>query len=228
MCGRYTRWAAYRELCDYYGIEPVDEFSDIRLAPSYNIAPQSMQPVVRLDPNTGQRELMVMRWGLVPYWSKTSTVPYKTFNAQATKLTTSGVWREPFKHRRCLVPANAFYEWPVIDGEKQAHAFGLRNDSLFAFAGLWDHWKDSKTGEVVESFTIVTTDPSEWMAKYHDRMGVILEPKDYQRWLDPGEPTHLPIDLLRPYPEEQLKAWRVSNDVGNWRNNRPELVEPVL
>jgi putative SOS response-associated peptidase YedK len=147
--------------------------------------------------------------------------------SDADKLTSSGVWREPFKHRRCLVPADWFYEWPVVDGEKQARAFALKNDSPFAFAGIWDRWKDKETGEVLESFAIVTVDPSEWMAKYHDRMGVILKPKDYQRWLEEGEEHTLPLDLLRPYPEEEIKSWRVSDKVGNTRNNWAELIEPV-
>jgi putative SOS response-associated peptidase YedK len=233
MCGRYGRRGDKQFIAEHYQIrrheyDGMPEEHPYAFAPSYNIAPQTMQPVIRLDHETGERELAVMKWGLVPYWSKTPKIPYSTINADANKLTMSGVWREPFKHRRCLIPADWFYEWPVIDGQKQAHAFGLQDGSTFAFAGLWDRWKNNQTGDVLESYAIVTTDPSEWMERYHDRMGVILEPKDYQRWLEPGEPSHLPIDLLRPYPEEQLKVWRVSNDVGNVRNNWPELIEPVL
>jgi len=98
-----------------------------------------------------------------PYWSKTVKLKYSTINADADKLTTSGVWREPFRHRRCLVPADLFLEWAVVDNEKQARAFRLKDDSPFAFAGIWDHWKDKETGDVLESFAIVTADPSEWM-----------------------------------------------------------------
>jgi putative SOS response-associated peptidase YedK len=120
-----------------------------------------------------------------------------------------------------------FYEWPVVDGEKQARAFALKDGSPFAFAGIWDRWKDKDTGEVPESFAIVTVDPSEWMAQYHDRMGIILKPKDYQRWLEEGEEHALPLDLLRPYPEEEMTSWRVSDKVGNTRNNWAELIEPI-
>jgi SOS response associated peptidase (SRAP) len=102
----------------------------------------------------------------------------------------------------------------AIDGEKRAHAFCLKDSSPFAFAGIWDRWKDRKTGEVLESFAIVTAEPNEWMAKYHDRMGVILRPKDYQRWLKEGEEHSLPIDLLRLYPEEDMKSRRVSDKLG--------------
>ncbi|HEY1902158.1 MAG TPA: SOS response-associated peptidase family protein [Terracidiphilus sp.] len=107
-------------------------------------------------------------------------------------------------------PTDWFYEWPAVDGEKRARAFALKNGSPFAFAGIWDRLKDEETREVLESFAIVTVEPSEWMAKYHDRMGVILKPKDYQRWLEEGEEHSLPLDLLRPDPEEEMKSWRVS------------------
>jgi putative SOS response-associated peptidase YedK len=183
--------------------------------------------VIRLNSETGERKIAIMKWGPVPYWSKTVKLNYKTSNAVADNLTTSWVWREPFKHRRCLVPADWLYEWPVIDGEKQARAFGLKDGSPFAFAGLWDRWKDTETGETLESFAIVTVEPNEWMAKYHDRMSVILEPKNYQRWLEPGEVNNLPFDLLRPYPEEDMKSWRVSDKVGNTQNNWAELIEPI-
>ena len=126
-----------------------------------------------------------------------------------------------------LVPADWFYEWAVVYGEKQARAFALKDESPLAFAGIWDRWKNRETGEVLESFAIVTVEPNEWMAKYHGRMGVILKPKDYQRWLEEGEEHTLPLDLLGPYPEEEMKSWRVSDKVGNIRNNWAELIEPV-
>jgi putative SOS response-associated peptidase YedK len=227
MCGRYGRRADKQRIAEWMQTHDTSVFDDSYLAPTYNAAPQSLQPVVRLDPDTGQRQLALMKWGLVPFWSDSSKLKYSTINATADRLTQSAVWREPFKRRRCLVPADWFYEWTGFAGKRQAYAFGLLDDSLFAFAGLWDRWKDKITGDVVESFAIVTTEPHEWMERYHDRMGVILERKDYQRWLEPGEPSHPPIDLLRPIGEEHLKAWRVSDRVGNVRNNDPSLIEPV-
>lgn len=227
MCGRYGRKTDKQRIAEWFRIHSTNALNDAELTPTYNAAPQSFQPVIRLSAETGEREIAMMKWGLVPYWSKTARLKYSTINADAGNLTTSSVWREPFRHRRCLVPADWFYEWPVIDGEKQAYAFSLKDDSSFAFAGLWDRWKDEETGDVLESFAVVTVEPSEWMAKYHDRMGVILEPKHYQRWLEPGEPHQLPVDLLRPYPEEDMKAWRVSDKVGNVRNNWAELIEPA-
>ena len=227
MCGRYGRRADKQRIAEWFRTHNTNVFDDPELAPTYNAAPQTLQPVIRLNSETGEREIVLMKWGLVPYWSKTVKHKYSTINANADHLTSSGVWREPFRHRRCLVPADWFYEWPVVDGEKQAHAFNLKDGSPFAFAGLWDRWKDKKTGEVLESFAIVTVEPNEWMSKYHDRMGVIIEPRNYQRWLEPGEVHSLPFDLLRPYPEEDMKSWRVSDKVGNTRNNWAELIEPV-
>lgn len=227
MCGRYGRRADKQRIAEWFRTHNTDVFNDPELAPTYNAAPQSFQPVIRLNPDTGEREIAIMKWGLVPYWSKTIKLKYNTINADADKLTTSGVWREPFKRRRCLVPADWFYEWPVINGEKQARAFSLSDDSPFAFAGIWDRWKEKQTGEALESFAIVTVDPNEWMSQYHDRMGVILKPKDYRRWLEEGEEYTPPLDLLRPYPEEEMKSWRVSDKVGNTRNNWAELIEPV-
>lgn len=227
MCGRYGRRADKQRIAEWFRTHNTNVFDDHELAPTYNAAPQSFQPVIRLSPDTGEREIAIMKWGLVPYWSKTMKLKYSTINASADKLTSSAVWREPFRRRRCLVPADWFYEWPVVDGAKQARAFSLKDDSPFAFAGIWDRWKDKETGEILESFAIVTIDPNEWMAKYHDRMGVILKPKDYQRWLEEGEEHAQPVDLLRPYPEEEMKSWRVSDEVGNIRNNWAELIEPV-
>lgn len=202
-------------------------FDETYLAPSYNVAPTDFQPIVRLD-RDGQRELTVMRWGLVPYWAKNSKIGLSTINAKSETVTTSPTFREAMKRRRCLVPAEWFYEWQKIDGKaKQPYAISLRDDSLFAFAGLWERWRDKAKDQVIETYTILTVDPNELLEPIHDRMPVILAPKDYQRWLEPGEPTHLPTDLLRPYPAEEMKAWKVGSAVGNVRNNAPELLAPI-
>ena len=205
-----------------------DVFDDSYLAPSYNVAPQSMQPVVRLDSETGERELSFMRWGLIPFWSKDSKIAYSTINAKAETITTSPAYREAIKRRRCLVPADWFYEWKKMDAKKkQPYAIALNDGSLFAFAGLWDTWKDKATGQAINTYTVITTDPNQLMEPLHNRMPVILQRRDYDRWLAPGDPSQLPVDLLRPFPAEEMKAWPVSPRVGNVRNNDPSLVEPV-
>ena len=205
-----------------------DVFDDSYLAPSYNIAPQSFQPVVRLGSETGERELTVMRWGLVPFWAKDSKMAFNTINAKAETITTSPAYREAMKRRRCLVPADWFYEWKKLDKKtKQPYAIAMKDDSMFAFAGLWDSWKDKETGKALETYTVITTDPNRLMEPIHNRMPVILHRGDYERWLAVADPVQLPVDLLRPFPAEEMKAWKVGAAVGNMRNNSPGLVEPM-
>jgi len=202
-------------------------FDDNYLAPSFNIAPQTFQPIVRLD-HEGQRELTVMRWGLVPYWAKDSKIVFSTINAKAETVATSPMFREAWKRRRCLVPAEWFYEWAKLDAKtKQPYVIALKDESLFAFAGLWEKWKNKSTGEQLHTYSIITTDPNELMEPIHDRMPVILHRKDYERWLAPADPAYLPVDLLRPFPAEEMTAWKVSSAVGNVRNDDPSLIRPV-
>ena len=194
-------------------------------APSYNVAPQSTQPVVRLNADTGKPEFALMRWGLVPYWAKDPKIGYTTINARAEEVAEKPLYRDAVKKRRCLVPADAFYEWQKLGGKaKQPFAFGLKNGDPYAFAGLWERWKP-KEGEPLETFTILTTDPNEIAERVHDRMPVILEPKDYERWMEPGDPTRLPIDLLRPLPADKMRSWPVHERVGNVRNDEPDLLK---
>ena len=202
-----------------------DEIDDTYLAPSYNVAPQSLQPVVRLSRETGERELMVMRWGLVPYWSKDGKASFSTINAKSETVATSPAFREAWRNRRCLIPADWFYEWQKLDEKaKQPYAIAMKDDSMFAFAGLWESWKDKATGRKLRTYTILTTDPNELMEPIHNRMPVILAPEDYERWMAPTDPGHLPIDLLKPFPAEEMKAWKVGRAVGNTRNNDPSLI----
>ena len=211
-----------------HNIDVFDEFDDSYFAPSFNVAPQSFQPVVRLSPDTGKPEMTVMRWGLVPFWSKDGKASFSTINAKSETVATSPAFREAWKHRRCLVPADLFFEWQKIDEKnKQPFAISEEDDSVFAFAGLWESWKDKATGQKLRTYTILTTDPNELMAPIHNRMPVILHGSDYERWLATTDPAHPPADLLRPYPAEEMKAWKVGKAVGNPRNNDPSLVEAV-
>lgn len=228
MCGRYGRRADKQLIAEWMQTHNTSVFDDSYFAPSYNVAPQSLQPVVRLDSETGERELTIMRWGLIPFWSKDSKIAYSTINAKSETVTTSPVFREAVKRRRCLVPADCFFEWKKIDAKtKQPHAIALQDDSPFAFAGCWESRKDKTSGQVMDTYTIITTDPNELMEPLHNRMPVILQKQDYERWLAPVDPSRLPVDLLRPFPAEQMKAWKVVSAVGNVRNNSPELLVPT-
>jgi putative SOS response-associated peptidase YedK len=177
----------------------VNVFEDI---PSkYNIAPTDIQPVVRISRDSSERELTLMRWGLVPWWAKDAKIGFSPINAKAETLTSGPAFREAFQRGRCLVPADWFYEWQKLDAKtKQPYAITLKDGALFAFAGLWESWKDKGTGERLLTYSIITTDPNELMEPLHNRMSVILAPQDYERWLEPVDPAHLPVDLLRPLP----------------------------
>lgn len=222
MCGRFARRSTQEVLADWFGVELEDM---PWFAPSYNVAPQSTQPVVRLNADTGKPEFALMRWGLVPYWAKDPKIGYTTINARAEEVATKPLFRDALKSRRCLVPADAFYEWQKLGAKtKKPFAFGLRSGEPYAFAALWERWKP-KEGEPLETFTILTTDPNELAEPVHDRMPVILEPQDYARWMEPGDPTRLPVDLLRPLPAEKMRSWPVNEQVGNARNDHADLLK---
>jgi len=224
MCGRYGRRADKQRITEWMQTHNTNVFDDSYLAPSYNVAPRSFQPVVRLNQD-GARELMLMRWGLVPAWAKSESSGLSPINAKAETLATSPMFREAFKRRRCLVPADLFYEWQKTgEKTKQPYAIGLRDGSIFAFAGLWEAWKDKPAGATLQTYTIVTTGPNELMERIHDRMPLIVPQQEYSRWLN-SDLSQPPVDLLRPYPAEEMKAWKVSQRVGNVRNNAPDLCE---
>lgn len=207
MCGRYYRRSDKQRIAEAFriGVPPTFE-----ILPSMNVTPQSFQPIVRLNRDTHERELAQLRWGFIPYWAKDAKIGLKTINARSETVTTSPVFREALRYRRCLIPADGFYEWQKLDAKnKQPWAFALRDESLFAFAGLWERWKDKATGQPLETYTILTTDPNEIAAPIHERMPVIISPRDYERWLAPADPTRLPIDLLRPYSSGDMTARKV-------------------
>ncbi|HTV53332.1 MAG TPA: SOS response-associated peptidase [Terriglobia bacterium] len=221
MCGRYYRRSDKQRVVEAFRVGVPPSFG---ILPSYNVAPQTYQPVIRLNQENSAREIALMRWGLIPFWAKDAKVGYSTVNAKDETVTTSAMFREAIKHRRCLIPADGFYEWKPIDAKtKQPYAIGLKDGTLFAFAGLWERWTDKATRLPLETFTIITTGPNELTAPIHDRMPVILAPKDYERWMAPADPAQLPIDLLRPYDADQMKAWKVGAAVGNVHNNMPDL-----
>ena len=164
MCGRYGRRADKQRIAEWMETHDDNVFDESYFAPSFNIAPQSVQPIVRMGRDTAGRELTVMRWGLVPFWAKDSKVGFSTINARAEAIATSPAFREAWKSRRCLVPAEWFFEWKKIDNKiKQPHAISLQDGSMFAFAGLWDRWKEGETGLELETYTVITTDPNQLM-----------------------------------------------------------------
>jgi putative SOS response-associated peptidase YedK len=171
-----------------------------------DIRPTDRAPVVRLDA-TGERELVSLRWWLVPRWAKAVKSRYTMFNAAAETLAERPSYREPFESRRCLVPANGFYEWPVVDGKKRKYWLGMKDAGPFAMAGLWERAEQVPDGPV-ESFTIVTVAANDLVAGYHPkaRMPAILDRSMFAAWLDPATPMADARALLTAYPDEAMAA----------------------
>lgn len=225
MCGRYLRKGDKQKIAEAFHVRDVP--ASLVVAPDYNVAPTSMQPVIRLNRETGEREMVLMRWGLIPYFAKSATQfkAFSTINAKAESVQEKALWRGPFERRRCIVPADGFYEWQKLDAKtKKPFAYTLKSGEPLAFAGLWDAWKDPANGEWLQTFAIITTTANELTVKVHDRMPVILRPRDYDRWLARGEVEQPPIDLLRPFDADAMQADACNPAVGNVRNNGPEML----
>ena len=224
MCGRYLRRSDKQRISEAFrvGTLPVD----FVLPPDYNVAPTTFQPVIRESRESTDRELVLMRWGLVPHFTKVlaDVKGISTINARAETIQKSPTWRVPFLRRRCLVPVDGFYEWKKLDAKtKQPFAFMMSDEVPFAFAGLWDAWKEPDGGWL-QSFSIVTTEANELMAEVHARMPVILHSKDYARWLSREVTERPPVDLLRPFDSGKMKSSCCNPLVGNVRNNGPEML----
>jgi putative SOS response-associated peptidase YedK len=226
MCGRYYRRSDKQRIAEAFKLGRLPE-GFVLPDWDYNVAPATMQPVIRLNRDTGEREMVLMRWGLIPFFAKSAAdfKGFSTINAKAETVEEKALWKGPFQKRRCLVPADGFYEWAKIDSKtKKPYAYSVNNRHLFAFAGLWDAWKDPANGEWLQTFAIITTTANELTSEVHDRMPVILHPKDYDRWLERGDAHRPPIDLLRPYEADEMQADSCNPQVGNVRNNGPEML----
>lgn len=218
MCGRY----ALAFIRGFHTRFDVME-QQAKLQPRFNIAPtQTVPVVVRESPN----HVVMMRWGLIPFWAKDPRIGSKLINARAEGITTKPAFRASVKRRRCLVPATGFYEWRKTDSGKVPHYVHMKDDSFFAFAGLYDHWRGTAGSEVL-SFTIITTTSNAMMKKIHNRMPVILRQEDESIWLS-HEPLPEPVlgRLLQPYPSRPMAAHPVSKEVNNPENESEDLVAP--
>lgn len=222
MCGRKALPNDYSEIRIQFSLTS----TPLNLRPRYNVAPTQTHPIVRPSADGG-RELVMMRWGLIPVWAKDMKVGFKMINARAETVATSGAFRNAFKARRCLVPAGAFYEWKKIDTKtKQPYAIAMKDKKVFGFAGLWERWKGPEGP--VDSYTIITTEPNELCAPIHDRMPVIVAPKDYGKWMDvDGTSPEEALKMLRPYPASKMTAWPVSTHVNKPANDDVRCLEPV-
>ena len=227
MCGRFT----LRQPDDLVGRFAASLHVEDTLVPRFNVAPTQMLPIVTEGP--AGREIQFARWGLVPAWAKDPAIGNRMINARAETLAEKPSFRASLRSRRCLVPADGFFEWaerqaaPEQPSARQPYFIHRQDDALFAFAGLYDQWRDP-SGRTLTSFTIVTTDPNEVMRTLHHRMPVLLLPEHEADWLDPDL-----IDqdgwraLLQPYPDGLLEAYPISTLVNNPRHDTPEVLLPA-
>lgn len=214
MCGRFTLRTPLSVLIGQFQIILGTE---IQLPLRFNVAPTQDIPVVRST--DGGRELTLMRWGLIPSWSKEANSGPLLINARSETAADKPAFRSAFKSRRCLIPADGFFEWKKVGKAKQPYYFQLADEKPFAFAGLWEKWTE------IESCTILTTAANEMVASLHDRMPVVLSPNDYAGWLDVKAME--PGKLLDQYPASEMKTTPVNPIVNNARNEGAECIAPV-
>lgn len=214
MCSRYFLDADGNVIAYTFNV-PVHD----RIRKRFNIAPTQLAPAIRVG-DSGEREVAMLRWGLVPAWAKEISIGNRMINARSETVAEKPSFRSAFKSRRCVVPATGFFEWKGEPGHKQPYAITAADQTLFAFAGLWERWQP-KDGDAVETFTIITTEPNEAVAAVHDRMPVILPADSIQDWLE--APAKEAQALLRPYAGP-VNIRAVSKLVGNPRNDVPEVL----
>lgn len=218
MCGRYELHAHPAAIALAFGLAAPPS-----LEPRYNIAPMQLVPVVRLDAH-GERELVHVRWGLVPRWAKDPSIGARMINARGETLADKPAFRTSYRRHRVLVPASGFYEWMTRPSGKQPMHVAMADGAPFAFAGLAERWLPPD-GEPLDTCTIVTTAANALLAPVHDRMPVIVAPGDYARWIDPAVAD--PADVIAPYPPALMRCVPVSARVNSVRHDDPSLIEPV-
>jgi putative SOS response-associated peptidase YedK len=222
MCGRFRLSRRKQVLMEHF-----DAISDeSEWEPRYNIAPTQVATVIRQHPVEPTRKLSMLRWGLIPSWAKDSSTAASMINARSETASTKPAFSDALKHRRCLIPADGFYEWKR-GASNQPFCFEVNNGELFAFAGLWDRWKDAR-GTWLKTFSILTTTPNAVTSAVHDRMPVILNAHAYDLWLDPGMKNVLDVsELLKPFDAELMRCYPVSSRINYVANDDEECSRPV-
>jgi putative SOS response-associated peptidase YedK len=219
MCGRYASFLPAEALARIFGtVNPLPNLEE-----TWNMAPTRDAPVVRLS-REGERHLDALKWGLIPYFTKDLKRARKPINARSKTVATSGMFKEAFARRRCLVPAPVYYEWRDDPEGKTPFAVARVDGDPVAFGGIWEGWR-SPEGERLQTFATITTDANDLLAPIQDRMPVIIEKIDWPVWL--GEAEGDPAKLLRPAPSDVLRVWQVDKKVGNVRNDGPDLIKPI-
>lgn len=224
MCGRIIQRSGPLRLAIVDAVEPLTPDLSERRA-RYNGAPGQNHLAIRQDAE-GKRTLELLRWGLIPHWTKEANPKVRPINATAERVATAPMFRQAYAKRRCIVPIDGFFEWKAIKGQKakQPYAIAMKDDTPFGVAGIWENWQNPVTGEWQRTFAIITTDANELVGQIHNRMPVILAPDDYDHWLA-LEPD--PRDLLKPFPSDLMKIWPISTRVNSPQNDDAELLDPI-
>lgn len=220
MCGRFSLSVSWQEICKRYSIALGIE---VDWTARYNIAPSQYCITVGNDGN--QNIIIPRKWGLVPHWSKDPKIGYKMINARCETIDQKPSFKNCFNGKRCVIPSDGFYEWKDVGGKKHPMRITLADEKIFSFAGLWDSWENPQNGEVIESFTIITTPSNTLINEVHDRMPAILLPGDERLWLDPSVDPKLLKTMLTPYHSELMRMYPVSPIVNSWKNDVPECFE---
>lgn len=227
MCGRYTLRAKLNLLLDQFAAEMAEP---IDYRPRYNIPPTTNVLAVRQPEQGAKRELVELRWGLIPIWAKDTKIAYSTINARGDTVAEKPAFRSAFKKRRCLILADGYYEWLREGKEKLPYLYEIDGGKPFAIAGLWEYWPGPKDGkpEPIESCTIITTEANKLASKIHDRMPVILDPDDYDTWLDPANDDKVKLQkLIKPRAVKGMTATEVSTYVNNVKNQGEKCIAPL-
>ena len=234
MCGRYQRRSDKQRIAEAFQLGTLDDLdlsAELSLAPNYNAAPGTMQPVIVWDDELGVRTIRMMHWRfLPPFCTDPKKLKLDTINANADKLLSSGIWKKSFLYRRCLIPADSFVEWKRASPKiKLPFLFAMQSGEPFGIGGIWQHWRSPNGETELDTFAVVTVEPNEIVHDLtdHDRMPLIVKRVDYERWLRDGNVDQPPIDLLRPFDADQMKAWPVGMNINSVRNNDASLVEPI-
>lgn len=218
MCGRYTLRTPLKDVLTLFDLDP----ASLAVVPArYNIAPTQQVPAVRLDLQ-GRRELAWLQWGLVPSWADDPAIGNQLINARSETIASKPAFRDAFRRRRCLIPADGFYEWKKQGRARQPFYIHLADQQPFAFAGLWESWRHGELA--IESCTIITTDANSLLQELHTRMPVIVEPADYGKWLEEGEDRDALKRLLTPYPADKMQLHPVSTVVNSPRHEGPQCI----
>jgi len=225
MCGRFARYSLSCELERFFNAQP----PSFEIHPNYNVAPTQEIPVI-IQHEDG-RHLKKRHWGLVPFWAKDTSIGTRMINARAETVASKSAFRTAIKQRRCLIPANGFYEWFGRSGNKQPYYFHLASGELIAFAGLWEVWENKNApsdAEPYKSCTIITTEASEAVKGIHNRMPLILKPESYSEWLDPeNKEPGIIEEVMKNGCVKELKRYLVSKLVNHVGNNSEECIEPL-